>query len=164
MASRKKRYIIILLSILGIILILVTIFFTKINTLIEMYTRAKLSSLIEQDPNSIYDIKYDSLIIDIYSGDIEVINFSVSPRKQIIDSMRKHNIPRKFIIDFKMGDFMLDNLEIIDFLMTGNIELDGLLFDDVNGKVYVNDTLDVKNSTTVSFLGVCDNFYKETVL
>jgi hypothetical protein len=150
MASRKKRYIIILLSILGIILILVTIFFTKINTLIEMYTRAKLSSLIEQDPNSIYDIKYDSLILDIYSGDIEVINFSVSPKKQIIDSMRKHNIARKFVIDFKMGDFMLDNLEIIDFLMTGNIELDGLLFDDVNGKVYVNDTLDVKNSTTVS--------------
>jgi hypothetical protein len=150
MASRKKRYIIVLLSLLGIILILVTVFFTKINTLIEMYTRTKLSSLIEQDPNSIYDIKYDSLIIDIYSGDIEVINFSVSPKKQIIDSMRKHNIPRKFVIDFQMGDFMLNNLEIIDFLMSGDIELDALLFYDVDGIIYVNDTLNVKNSTTVS--------------
>ena len=150
MASRKKRYIIVLLSLLGIILILVTVFFTKINTLIEMYTRTKLSSLIEQDPNSIYHIKYDSLILDIYSGDIEVINFSVSPRKKIIDSMRIHNIPRKFVIDFKMGDFILDNLEIIDFLMTGDIELDELLFDNIDGKIYVNDTLDVNNSTTVS--------------
>ena len=118
--------------------------------MLEMYTRAKLSSLIENDPNSIYDIKYDSLIIDIYSGDIEVLNFSISPKKQIIDSMIKHKIPRKFVIDFKMGDFRLDNLEIVDFLITGDIELDGLLIGDVDGKVYVNDTLDLFNSTTVS--------------
>lgn len=158
MASRKKRYIIVLLTLLGIILILVTIFFTKINTVIEMYTRTKLSSLIEQDPNSIYHIKYDSLIVDIYSGDIQVINFSVSPRKKIIDSMRMHNIPRKFVIDFKMGDFIMDNLEIIDFLMTGDIELDELLFDDVDGTIYVNDTLDISNSTTVSDDILSNNF------
>ncbi len=150
MASRKKRYIIILLSLLAIILILVGVFFTRINIMLERYTRAKLSSLIEKDPNSIYDIKYDSLLIDIYSGDIEVLNFSISPRKQIIDSMNKYKIPRKFIIDFKIGEFKLDNLEIVDFLMTGNIELDGLLFGDVDGKVYVNDTLEYFNSTTVS--------------
>jgi hypothetical protein len=150
MASRKKKYIIVLLSLLGIVFILVMVFFAKINTVIEMYTRAKLSSLIEKDPSSIYDVKYDSLIIDIYSGDIEVINFAVTPKKQIIDSMQKHNIPRKFIIDFKMGDFILDNLEIIDFLWTGNIELDALLFDNVDGIIYVNDTLEVSNSTTVS--------------
>lgn len=150
MASKKRRYLTVVLSLLAVIFILVIVFFAKINTVIEMYTRTKLSSLIEKDPNSIYDIKYDSLIIDIYSGNIEVINFYVSPRKQIIDSMRKHKIPRKFIIDFKMGDFILDNLEIIDFLWSGDIELDGLLFEDVEGIVYVNDTLDVSNSTTVS--------------
>lgn len=149
-ASGKKKYTIVILSLLGIITLLVVVFFAKINTVIEMYTRTKLSSLIEQDPNSIYHIQYDSLIVDIYSGDIEVINFSVSPRKKIIDSMRMHNIPRKLVIDFKMGDFMLDNLEIIDFLITGDIELDGVLFDDVDGTIYVNDTLDITNSTTVS--------------
>ncbi len=149
-ASGKKKYTIVILSLLGIITLLVVVFFAKINTVIEMYTRTKLSSLIEQDPNSIYHIQYDSLIVDIYSGDIEVINFSVSPRKKIIDSMRMHNIPRKLVIDFKMGDFMLDNLEIIDFLITGDIELDGVLFDDVDGSIYVNDTLDITNSTTVS--------------
>jgi hypothetical protein len=139
------------------------VFFAKINTVIEMYTRTKLSSLIEQDPNSIYHIKYDSLIIDIYSGDVKVINFSVSPRQQIIDSMRIHNIPRKTVIDFKMGDFMLDNLEIINFLMSGDIELDGLLFDDVDGTIYVNDTLDINNSTTVSD-DILSNSFKSALL
>ena len=96
MASKKKRYLKVLLSLLAVLFILVLVFFAKINTVIEVYTRTKLSSLIEKDPNSIYEIKYDSLIIDIYSGDVEVIDFSVSPRNQIIDSMRKHKIPRKF--------------------------------------------------------------------
>jgi len=150
MVSRKKRYIIILLSVLAIIFILVGIFFTRINIMLERYTRAKFSLLIEKDPNSIYDIKYDSLIIDIYSGNVEVLNFSISPRKQIIDSLNKYSIPRKFIIDFKMGEFKLDNLEIVNFLLTGDIELDRLLFADVDGKVFVNDTLDIYNSTTVS--------------
>ncbi len=150
MASRRKRYIKVLLSLLAIIIILVVVFFTSMNTMLERYTRAKLSSLIEKDPNSIYDINYDSLLIDIYSGNVEVLNFSITPRKQVIDSLNKYSIPRKYIIDFKMGDFKLNNLEIIDFFMRGNIELDGLSFKNVDGKVYVNDTLDFNNSTTVS--------------
>lgn len=118
--------------------------------MLESYTRAKLSSLIEKDPSSIYHIKYDSLIIDIYSGNVEVLNFSITPRKQVIDSMNKYSIPRKFVIDFKIGDFKLNNLQIINFLMSGDIELDGLFFENVEGKVYINDTLNVNNSTTVS--------------
>ena len=150
MVVKKKRYLTIVLVLLSIIIVLVALFFTRINTMLERFTRAKLSSLIENDPNSIYDIKYDSLIIDIYSGNVEVLNFSITPREKVIDSMRRHQIPRKFVIDFKMGDFKLQDLEIIDFLVTGGIELEGLLFKDVDGKVYVNDTLDVHNSTTVS--------------
>ena len=150
MTSNKKKLLIIILSFAVIILLLTVIFFSRINIMLESYTRAKLSSLIEKDPSSIYHIKYDSLIIDIYSGNVEVLNFSITPKMQIIDSLSKYSIPRKFVIDFKIGDFKLNNLQIINFLMSGDIELDGLFFKNVEGKVYINDTLNVNNSTTVS--------------
>jgi len=126
--------------------------------MLERYTRAELASLIEKDPNSLYDIKYDSLLIDIYSGDVEVKNFRVTPKRNIIDSLGRNNIPRKFIIDFKMGDFKLKNLEIIQFLRTGDIEFGSILFENVAGEVYVNDTLEVRNSTTVSDDILSNNF------
>ena len=116
----------------------------------ESFTRTKFTSLIEKDPNSIYDIKYDSLIIDIYSGDVKVINFSITPRQHILDSLQKNNIPRKFVIDFKMGDFKLHNIELIKFLKGGDIEVDAIRFKNIEGEVYVNDTLKLRNTTTLS--------------
>jgi len=150
MAKKKKRYLIYIYIILVLIAGSTLLVLFQLNPLLVRFTKNKLESLVNQDPDRLYDITYDSLKIDIYSGNISVFDFSIKPRKQILDSLAENNIPRKIVIDFHLGDFKLIDIELIKFLKSGEIELDAVLFENLTGKVYVNDTLKAENSVTVS--------------
>jgi hypothetical protein len=148
MPRKKKLFRTIFLLSLVFVIALVALIAFKVNPIIESYLNLKIASLFRNDPSSLYQIKYDSLKIDIYSGDLRVNNLSIKPRKKVLDSLLQTDLEQNQIIDAELAYVSVIDLKWYRFLKTGNIELDKIEL--LDGNVTFYNLYSEKNEKKVS--------------
>ena len=126
----KRKYATRITAIAGMVIFigLALLLVLKINPIIESYLNIRIASLFRNDPSSLYSISYDSLKINIYSGNIMVKNLKIRPRQNILDSLLANNPYEKNVLDANISHIGLVDLKWVEFLKTGEVELDKIEF------------------------------------
>lgn len=93
---------------------------------IERFFVKKLTELIDNRPEGLYQYSFDTLDVDLWRGAVSLTGVGIQPKESLVDSVNsKTNTTRTYIrTDIKKIE--LQGIKIIKFLRTGDLELSEL--------------------------------------
>jgi hypothetical protein len=155
--KKKKHTTLIILSVF--LLLLVGVGFYLYSNLNKLLSNALLESFNKNVISDVYELKFESLKVDPFNGNIKVKNVSFEPRKQPLNSYPYIN--SSFIL--KTRNLKLMNVQLITLIKDNNLQLQEIVIDKpevdltLDGEVNIffprKDTTDVqKDKTKKKFL------------
>ncbi len=144
MQVKRTKTIYIFLIVLILIITGVITLATKINPILQRIMDHKLTALIRNDPERLYDITYDSLKIDIRKGNVRIVNLMMVPRKEISDSLSFPPRQHKYSVNIQLGKFEMLDFHWMKFLRTNKIVVEEFRLSDLMVRYYLTGNTPIK--------------------
>jgi hypothetical protein len=86
----------------------------------------RISQVINNQPNSLYQYSFERLNINVWKGNFELDNFTIQPRLQKLDSLKITGGANKTIIHGRIDRFLVSNLRVFKFIRSGKLQIDSI--------------------------------------
>lgn len=108
--------------------VLVVLFFAlkAADYFIERFFVQKLTELIDNRPESLYQYSFDTLDVDLWRGAVALTGVGIQPKESLVDSVNSKTNTMRTYIRTDIKKIELQGIKIIKFLRTGNLELSEL--------------------------------------
>ena len=113
--------------VVAIIGILVYLHHRKLNDF-ESLIKSKLQSLVRNMSDSLYRIEFDSLDADVLESKLTIWNIRLLPDTIIAGRLKRIGTLPSYIFKLGLDKFVIDGLDIKDFISATNIDLNILSF------------------------------------
>lgn len=127
-----------ILAIVGLVLVslVLIMYYVVIDDYLEHMVRQRLHSYINETPERLYDISYNTLDISLSDRAVHVGEISVMPRKPAIDSMRNNQM--SMLMSVEVDSFYFDGLGLFKLLVLNELEVDKIVASSPHVKYYFN--------------------------
>lgn len=123
---------------IGIAIVVVIAGILLFDVVLEKALKTKLSSLLQQDKERLYDYRFDHIEIGFLSGDIVISGLKLIPRSHIIDSLAGRGDIRKQIFSASLEEFRLGGLKSWKFLLSDEVVIRHIILDRASFVIYRN--------------------------
>jgi len=113
--------------VVAIIGILVYLHHRKLNDF-ESLIKSKLQSLVRNMSDNLYRIEFDSLDADVLESKLTIWNIRLLPDTIIAGRLKRTGTLPSYIFKLGLDKFVIDGLDIKDFISATNIDLNILSF------------------------------------
>jgi hypothetical protein len=144
-STRKKRPTA-LLIVLGIIVAALVVGYFQFDTWVERLVRTKLTALINQNPNGVYEYKFESLNINLVTGSMVLREIGLIPTNESYDSIKSVDSPLRSIMSIEVDKIEMNGFEIRKFIKTGELEIAEFIIREPLFKLYFNADKRIGNS------------------
>ena len=148
--SRKKK---IWLSIAGLIAVGVTIIYFSFDIIVGRLVRNKLTELIDQTPNRLYEYEFGSLNMHLFRGSISLHKIGLIPAEHVIDSIKRTDNNLRSVVKVTIDEVEMIGFEIRHFLKTGAIDVDKFIIIEPEFDLYINPKKTVVGADESDVLG-----------
>jgi len=134
MSTSVKR----ILKVTGLVLVslILILYFFAVDDFLEYMVKQRLHSYINNTPDRLYDISYETLDISLADRAVRAGKISVLPRKQAIDSMRNDHL--SMLMSVEVDSFYFDGLGLFKLLVLNKLEINEVVASRPVVKYYFN--------------------------
>ena len=144
MATKKRNKVLII--ILGILTSILTIAYFQFDKFVERAMRNRLTTLINQSPDKLYQYQFDRLKINLMNGSLTLSEVGLIPTERALDSVKSEAGNIRSIMAVKVNKIEMNGFEIRQFLKTGELHIDDFLIRKPEFKLFVNSDKEVQST------------------
>jgi hypothetical protein len=133
-----------LVIVFGILVAILAIAYFQFDSFVERAVRNKLTFLINQSPDKLYEYEFDNLNINLIDGSLTLHKVGLIPTQHAIDSVKSAGSSLRAIMAFRVDKIEMNGFEIRKFLNTGDLQIEDLLILRPEFKLLVNPDKKIK--------------------
>ena len=114
----KHRRLYIILAIIAVILVALIL---TTNQILSNLMKKELTGLLNKDPNSLYDIRFEDIRVNLFRSSVNVLNVTVSPTDSSYAVLHEGKVNK--LVHLRLPEFRIMNIHILKFLRAKTIDI-----------------------------------------
>ena len=109
----------------GILLTIIIFLLFLANSIINGFVENEITNQLNNNPNSLYEVQFDKINTNIYTGSINVKNLSIQPVDSVLKELSAENI--KKLLSAEIQTFKIKHINIFQFLRNSKVEISAVV-------------------------------------